>query len=467
MISKFYKTIHNKYYKFFKFFFFLRYVLVIFLISSSLFLLIPKFIDYEKKEDIIKKFISKNYNLDIDSYSSIKFNVLPLPNLSIKNVKFRVNKKPINLNSKEINLFLNLESIYNYNRLNPKKIYFINSDVFLNNRDVKDFIIFFNNFDKKVKIDNLNIALISNNSSIVKIKKINFSNYGYKRNYLTGEIFDKNFIMSLKNNNQNLNFNILDTGIEANIKFNNKKFLEPLIGSAKINFLNNYLKFDFSYRNKNLEINKSNFKNKDLSLIFDSVVSLKPFFNINSNIQILDIDQSILDKISLEKIINNKNIIKKINGNVSINLKNKRFYFNFIENLSMNLNLEHGRLVSLKKISISGGQLNCKTEGNLNEDYPRINFVCNLDLNDKKKFLKKFSISSNNKKKKLRLSFEGSLNILSKKIYFHKISYNENYSANEQDLKYYKEIFEKILFNENFLNIFEITKIEKFLLEID
>ena len=352
MINKFYKTIHNKYNKFFKFFFFLRYVLIIFLISSSLFFLIPKFIDYEKKEDTIKTFISKNYNLDIDSYSSIQFNVLPLPNLSIKNVKFRLKKKPIDLNSKEINLFLNLKSIYNYNRLNTKKIYFLNSDVFLKTRDVKDFIIYLNNFDKKVKIENLNIDLISNNSSLVKIKKINFSNYGYKRNYLTGEIFDKNFKMSLKNNNQNLNFYILDTGIEANIKFNNKEFIEPLIGSAKINFLNNYLKFDFNYRNKNLEIDKSNFKNKDLSLIFDSAVSLKPFFNINSNIQILDIDQNILDKISLEKIIKNKNIIKKINGNVSINFKNKKFYFNFIENLSMNLNLEHGRLVSFKKILI-------------------------------------------------------------------------------------------------------------------
>ena len=46
------------------------------------------------------KICQNNYNLDIDSYSSIQFNVLPLPNLSIKNVKFRLKKKPIDLERK-------------------------------------------------------------------------------------------------------------------------------------------------------------------------------------------------------------------------------------------------------------------------------------------------------------------------------------------------------------------------------
>ena len=55
MINKIYKTINNKYSKFFKFFFFLKYVFAIFLIAVLLFLSIPKFFNYEKKQEILKK----------------------------------------------------------------------------------------------------------------------------------------------------------------------------------------------------------------------------------------------------------------------------------------------------------------------------------------------------------------------------------------------------------------------------
>ena len=59
MINKIYKIIHNKYSRFLKFFFFLRYVFAIFLISIFFFLLIPKFFDYENKQDIIKEYFEK------------------------------------------------------------------------------------------------------------------------------------------------------------------------------------------------------------------------------------------------------------------------------------------------------------------------------------------------------------------------------------------------------------------------
>ena len=86
MINKIYKTIHSKYLNFFKFIFFLRYVFAIFLIAISLFLLIPKLFDYEKKQEIIREYFIKNYELEVNNYSSIKFNVYPFPNLSIKNI---------------------------------------------------------------------------------------------------------------------------------------------------------------------------------------------------------------------------------------------------------------------------------------------------------------------------------------------------------------------------------------------
>ena len=86
MINKTFKTIHNKYSKFFKFFFFLRYVFSIFLIFTFLFFLIPKFFNYEKKQEIIAEYLVNYYDLQLNDYSSIKFKVFPFPNLFIENI---------------------------------------------------------------------------------------------------------------------------------------------------------------------------------------------------------------------------------------------------------------------------------------------------------------------------------------------------------------------------------------------
>ena len=82
MINKIYKSIHNKYSKIFKFFFFLRYVFAIFIISTSLFISVPKFFDYEKKQEIIKNYLSEHYDLEIVDHKLIEFKIFPLPNLS-------------------------------------------------------------------------------------------------------------------------------------------------------------------------------------------------------------------------------------------------------------------------------------------------------------------------------------------------------------------------------------------------
>ena len=59
MINNFLKIIHNRYSKLFKFIFFLRYLFLIFSISMALFLIIPKFFNYEKKLENIKNYLLK------------------------------------------------------------------------------------------------------------------------------------------------------------------------------------------------------------------------------------------------------------------------------------------------------------------------------------------------------------------------------------------------------------------------
>ena len=95
MINKIYKTIHNKYSKFFKFFFFLKYVFAIFLIAILLFISIPKFFNYEKKQEILKDYLVNYYDLELIDFRLIEFKVFPLPNLSIEDTNLKVKNKPI------------------------------------------------------------------------------------------------------------------------------------------------------------------------------------------------------------------------------------------------------------------------------------------------------------------------------------------------------------------------------------
>ena len=466
MINKIYKIIHNNYSRFLKFFFFLRYVFAIFLISIFLFLLIPKFFNYEKKQEIIKEYLVDYYDLELNNYSSIEYNVFPFPNLSIKDINLKIKDKPIFFNTKNLNIFLNFQNIYNYENFVAKKILLNNNRIDLDIDTTSNIFNYFGRLKYKLDIQDLNLNFKKKGKSILEIKKIDFSNHGYKKNRIKGEIFKKKFKAYLSDDNKNLNFKILNTGIKADFNFDKIHKINSISGSSKLTILNNYLRFIFALQDNQIEITKSNLKNQDLSISFDSLIVFNPFFEINSDIYIHKIDKKLINRLSLEKIIKNQEILKKFNSNSKVSYNKKKFRNNFIKNHYSELNLAHGRISFLSKIYIIGGDINCKGESLLIEEYPRLNFVCLFNLEDKKKLLKKFSISKNIRKDPISLNVEGSLNILNKKINFKKINIGKNYIANEEDMKYFKETFESILFNDDFFGIFKMNKIKEFLLEV-
>ena len=120
MINKFSKIIHSKNLKIFQFFFYLRYLFAVFLISILLFLLIPKFLNFDEKQEIINKNLDNHYNLQINNFSSINFKIFPLPNLYISNADLKVSNKPINFRVKDFRIYLKLKNIYNQKNLIPK-----------------------------------------------------------------------------------------------------------------------------------------------------------------------------------------------------------------------------------------------------------------------------------------------------------------------------------------------------------
>ena len=168
----------------------------------------------------------------------------------------------------------------------------------------------------------------------------------------------------------------------------------------------------------------------------------------------------------MEDIFRYKDVVKKLNSNNQIIYQKKKFYRGILKNVSMNLNLENGKIFYSKVINFSGGKSNCMGEFQLTEEFPKLVFDCTLEVNDKKNLFKTFEISNENKIENFKIDIIGSFNILNRKINFDKVEIENIYSAQKEDLNYFKQTFEEILFKDTFFKIFQLNKIKVFLSEV-
>ena len=72
-------------------------------------------------------------------------------------------------------------------------------------------------------MNNLDLIIENNNKSIVTLKNIKFSNFGYQKNKIDGEIFGKKFKMFIGDDFEHANFKILNSGININVDFDENR----------------------------------------------------------------------------------------------------------------------------------------------------------------------------------------------------------------------------------------------------
>ena len=461
MLNKFIKSIHNKYSRFFKFIFFLRYLFLIFFVSISLFVTIPIFFNYEKKVEIIKNYFLKNYDFEIQEYVDIKYKVFPLPSLEFKKAQIKFLESNANFKINHFKVYPKIFSIYNFNNFEVKKIIIEGNVVTLKTSNFFIFIEQLLKQKKKISIKNLHLKILNDDKLILRLENIFFSNFGYKKNSIEGKVFGKKFKAELGDNLKSIRFKLINSGISADLDLD-KKIKN---GSVKSKILNNNLKFDFEYDIEKLKIFNSYFRSKDISFKNEASITFIPFLDIKSNFEIEEFNNEIFQKINFSKLIEHKNIIKKINIKNIIIYKPENFSKNFIEDLNLEVDLAYGRLNYKKDFLIKKSLFKCEGDLNILAEYPLLYFDCFILINDKKKLLKKFSIISKSSNDILEYKVKGNLNILNKKINFDQILLNE-IKLPKEDLKYLKNSFETILFNESFLEIFEMKKIKNYILEI-
>ncbi len=465
MFNKLKKTIHIKYSRFFKFVFFLRYLLLIFLISISLFLTIPAFFNYERKAEAIKLHLLNNYNFEIKNYEEIKYNIFPLPNLEIIGVKMNL-KLIKGLGVEKIKIYPDVLSIYNYKNFSSKRINLRKINAEIQTSDLKFLVRELFHKKNKLSFLNLKINIFDEKFPVITLENIKFANFGYKENLIRGRVFGKNFKIKIDDNYKNINFKLLNSGINAEINFDKKQKTNFKLGVFRAKILNTNFKSSFEYDGKNIKIFNAYFRSKDLSFKHNSEIILNPFLDINSNFIIEELNTQILTNQNFIKLFKVKDLLRKINNKSEIKFIPKKFNRNFFEDLYLKINLAYGRMNYSKKLLIANSTIKCNGSINFLEEYPLLFFDCYLKAENKREFLKKFSIKTKSKKETLELKVKGNINVLSKKVNFKNISMNKNYNASKEDLKYFKNAFENILFDKNFSEIFNLKKIKEFIIEI-
>ncbi len=466
MINKIYKIIHNKFSSFFKFVFFLRYLIVIFFVAIALFLIIPYFFDYKKKEKIITNYLSNFYGIEVNKLEKINYRFYPVPHLRIHNLKANFLLKDVDLQTEEIIIYPKLSSIYNYENLDVNNIKFQNTDINVDFNNIKFFTEKIINLKKKLSFGNLDIKINENKDTILQLQEINFLNYGNKKNFIIGKVFNRKFKIELRNKLQNITFKLFDTGVFAELilkdNYQNQKFEGNLKGKIlKSNFIINFIYDSSSFKIKNFYL-----RDKNLSLDSNGYIKFKPFFKIQLNSQIKNIEFDIFKNFNIKQIINSRDLIKRLNTKLNFIYKSKKFSKDLIDYSEVKTQLEIGRLSLFKNFLISKNNFICNSEINLLDDFPIYYFNCTIDSPNLNELLKKIRIDDNIYNEAIKLKIEGNFNIFKNKVNFDNIEINENYKANLEELKYYKKSFQNIFFKDNYLDLFNLEKIRNFILEI-
>ena len=459
MLNKIFKTINNKFNRLFKFIFYLRYLFAIFSAACLIFLLIPQFFDYNKRLSLIKSHLIKVYGLEIKKMDDIKYHSFPLPHLVINNLETIFYSKKNTLKTKQLVISPNILSIYNYNDFKIRKIELKNNNLETDLITLKYFFKKILNLENNLNFQNLDLKIKDLENNIIDLKEIHFSNYGYKKNKINGLVFGSKFEIEFFGNLNNFDLKILDSGLtlRSKVSKNNGEITGKVI---KSNF-----KLNFIFDEKKIEINNFFFRNKKLSFDSKGILEFKPYFKNNMDFDIKNISTDLFKDLNIGTILESKDLIKRLNTENELIFRTSKFTGNLIKDLKINVKLNFGRLDFFKNFLISNSTFSCQNNLNLLDEFPIIYFNCLIESPDKRKLLKKIEIDYKRKKEKLLLKVNGNLNILNNKINFDNLVVN-NIKSSQDDLNYYKTSFENIIFNENFLKIFDLSKIRKFIIEI-
>ncbi len=449
-------------------------VAVVFISFILVYFTVPKFFDFNKRQSLIVNIIEDNFSLEIRNISDISYSIFPTPRLNIKDVNLRFKKNKFEAKSKNLSLLLNPLHIYDYKKLNFKKI-IVNQSIFsVETSNLKKFAKYFYDLNNQIFIKNSKILLEDSKKEFLSLNKINFNNKNKKKLSFKGVLFEKKILINFFTNiNENqLIIDLPEMGVKIAFFLDKKSNFDNYEGLLKSKILNTVLQFDFK-KNESFEMYNSILRNKLFNTSIDGKIKTIPHFNFDLNFNIKKINFNELKKFFSSDTKNNFDELtrfsKRINGKSKISYKGRIFKLKSFKKTDINLTLENGDLKFENSLfELDSGKI--IFSGIIKENFGKRTFDFDLSFNlkDKSKILKDFKVKRNDKlsKEPINIDVVGTLNLSSRKIYFKKIIINKNNEAKEEELLFYKEIFENELIKDDLSGVFNLSKITVFLEKI-
>ena len=448
-----------------------RFVITILIALLSIFahLSTPAFYQDAWVLSKIKKQLQNEFDFELILPEKVRYSMFPIPSFYLNNVRIADNGDEIGI-IEEMKLFLTFNKFLEKEKINIQDIHIKNSKFEIYNNNLKDLKNFFNKKvnEKKLYIRNSNVFLKNSDDEVYLILNIDKTQSFYdKENFnnvvkIDGGIFNNQINLNLTNDPKvkKLNFELNLEDIGKKIKTNLNYFNSTIIGeldllSGSTNYLT-ALEFDDN------KINLYSEKKINQDHLYLAKIDLNPFYanliiNLNS-IDFFDLikKDGLFMKIISSNLINNKSLNYELKFN-SANLKNHRLLKNLILKLNFKeskLNFDNSTIIFDENVNITLTNTNFVSK--IEDSFFRGEIIFKIKNSDN--LYKFFQTNKKYRKeiKEIKLSFK--INLLDNSYSFEKISIdNQSNDQIQNVIKYY---------NKNNFNIFKRIEIKNLFNEI-
>ena len=450
-----------------------NFVGILFFISF-LYLIIPSFYSYDKVK--AEKLLCKNNNLECSISGKIKYNFLPTPRITVKDLKLNNSSEDKDnfFLVKRTVLKLNLKNLLNKNKQKIKKIEFNNFKINLNIDKIKLYneILKLNN---SIPADFLNgeILFFENKNYITKINNVELNFKSSKKDdefILSGKFLNDTlnvkFIKNKTNqdNSKLLTLRLLNSGIFTKINILNQPENKNILsGDILFKKNKNILTTLFDFDKKKIIFKNANLRNSFLEGKFSGIVELLPYFNFN-----LDVDLKGLNLTKFYSFFTNletKAIFKinrKINGQLNLSANKTYSKFNLIKSFESQLEFNNGDIL-VNRLLLSMGKIGAADLNGIIDNSKKIQnfkFETNIFIDNVRRFYSKFGVR-NREKLFSSLFFRGNFNLEKLNLTFQEMG-NEN-QFNENDISYIENEFNAILLEDGYKSLFSFPNLKEFI----
>ena len=326
------------------------FIILLFIFLPIVYVSIPGIIDKEIIKNKFSQKLDTDFNLNFNLDTDVSYRIFPEPHFLFRNVVISDEKNDFG-KINDFRILISLKDLLDIKSIKIKKIIFLNTDFYLNSKD----LIFFDKFlkgnlkDKELEIKKSNIFFKNLQDEVLFISKIKNIFYGYDKKDQNNFLKVDSKLFNIKNVSRffyideklkyNIKFKELDLNLDGILDFGNKYGQFELILSKFLLSVNhkhdkNNLSFsNFTSKNENVLLSQDELIN---DYFFRGLINFKPFF-LNLLIEV--------GKLNLSDLFKQQSITKEI-------LKSR---FIDHENLNYDIRISANQLKnnsSIKDISI-------------------------------------------------------------------------------------------------------------------